>query len=87
MGRLSGAIYLDCGRTGCVILLAGLEFGEDLDEFANATACQRSAGVHQRLVGDLGLGDFAVWGSTLHDTHAAIARLLPLAAVAFGLTA
>jgi hypothetical protein len=32
-------------------------------------------------------GDFAVWGSRLRATHAAIDMLLPLAAVAFGLTA
>ena len=32
-------------------------------------------------------GDFAVWGSKLHGTDAAIDMLLPLAAVAFGLTA
>ncbi len=32
-------------------------------------------------------GDFAVWGSKLHGTDAAIDLLLPLAAVAFGLTA
>ncbi len=32
-------------------------------------------------------GDFAVWGSKLRGTHAAIDTLLPLAAVAFGLTA
>jgi len=32
-------------------------------------------------------GDFATWGSKLHGTHAAIDMLLPLAAVAFGLTA
>ena len=32
-------------------------------------------------------GDFAVWGSRLHGTDAAIDMLLPLAAVAFGLTA
>jgi hypothetical protein len=32
-------------------------------------------------------GDFAVWGSKLHGTHAAVDMLLPLAAVAFGLTA
>jgi hypothetical protein len=32
-------------------------------------------------------GDFAAWGSRLHGTHAAIDMLLPLAAVAFGLTA
>jgi hypothetical protein len=31
--------------------------------------------------------DFAVWGSKLRGTHAAIDMLLPLAAVAFGLTA
>ncbi len=31
--------------------------------------------------------DFAVWGSKLHGTQAAIDMLLPLAAVAFGLTA
>ena len=31
--------------------------------------------------------DFAVWGSRLHGTDAAIDMLLPLAAVAFGLTA
>jgi hypothetical protein len=33
------------------------------------------------------MGDFAVWGSRLRGTHAAIDMLLPLAAVAFGLTA
>jgi hypothetical protein len=33
------------------------------------------------------MGDFAVWGSKLHGTDAAIDMLLPLAAVAFGLTA
>jgi hypothetical protein len=32
-------------------------------------------------------GDFAAWGSKLHGTHAVIDMLLPLAAVAFGLTA
>jgi hypothetical protein len=32
-------------------------------------------------------GDFAVWGSRLRASHAAIDVLLPLAAVAFGLTA
>jgi hypothetical protein len=32
-------------------------------------------------------GDFAVWGGRLHGTQAAIDMLLPLAAVAFGLTA
>ena len=32
-------------------------------------------------------GDFAVWGATLHGTHAAIDVLLPLVAVSFGLTA
>jgi len=36
---------------------------------------------------DWKLGDFAVWDSKLHGTHAAIDMLLPLAAVAFGLTA
>ena len=36
---------------------------------------------------DLKIGDFAVWGSKLRGTHAAIDMLLPLAAVAFGLTA
>ncbi|WP_035720369.1 hypothetical protein [Bradyrhizobium sp. ARR65] len=36
---------------------------------------------------DWRLGDFAVWGSQLHSMHAAIDMLLPLAAVAFGLTA
>ena len=32
-------------------------------------------------------GDFEVWGSRLRSMHAAIDMLLPLAAVAFGLTA
>jgi hypothetical protein len=32
-------------------------------------------------------GDFGVWGSKLRSTHAAIDMLLPLVAVAFGLTA
>ena len=31
--------------------------------------------------------EFAVWGSTINSTHATIDMLLPLAAVAFGLTA
>jgi len=47
---------------------------------------------HQRPPGktsfhDWRMGDFAVWGSKLHGTDAAIDMLLPLAAVAFGLTA
>ena len=33
------------------------------------------------------IGDFVVWGSKLRSTHAAIDMLLPLAAVALGLTA
>jgi hypothetical protein len=32
-------------------------------------------------------GDFEVWGSKVHGAHAAIDMVLPLAAVAFGLTA
>ncbi|MEH2505952.1 MULTISPECIES: hypothetical protein [unclassified Bradyrhizobium] len=36
---------------------------------------------------DWRIGDFAVWGSKIHGTQAAIDMLLPLAAVAFGLTA
>jgi hypothetical protein len=36
---------------------------------------------------DWRIGDFAVWGSKLRSTHAAIDVLLPIAAVAFGLTA
>lgn len=36
---------------------------------------------------DWRIGDFAVWDSKLHGTHAAIDMLLPFAAVAFGLTA
>jgi hypothetical protein len=36
---------------------------------------------------DWRIGDFAVWGSKLRSTHAAIDMLLPLAAVAFGLMA
>jgi hypothetical protein len=36
---------------------------------------------------DWKMGDFAVWGSRLRGTDAAIDMLLPLAAVAFGLTA
>jgi hypothetical protein len=36
---------------------------------------------------DWRIGDFAVWGSKLHGTQAAIDMLLPLAAVAFGLVA
>jgi hypothetical protein len=36
---------------------------------------------------DWRIGDFAVWGSKLRGMHAAIDMLLPLAAVAFGLTA
>jgi hypothetical protein len=35
---------------------------------------------------DWRIGDFAVWGSKLHGTHAAIDMLLSLAAVALGLT-
>jgi hypothetical protein len=46
---------------------------------------------HQRHPGrtsfhDWRTGDFAVWGSKIRATHAAIDMLLPLAAVAFGLT-
>ncbi|TMJ79621.1 MAG: hypothetical protein E6G79_20490 [Alphaproteobacteria bacterium] len=36
---------------------------------------------------DWKIADFAVWGSKLRGMHAAIDMLLPLAAVAFGLTA
>jgi len=36
---------------------------------------------------DWRIGDVAVWGAKLRGTHAAIDMLLPLAAVAFGLTA
>jgi hypothetical protein len=36
---------------------------------------------------DWRIGDFAVWGSKLHSTHAAADMLLSLAAVALGLTA
>jgi hypothetical protein len=36
---------------------------------------------------DWGSGDFSVWGARLHGSHATIDMLLPLAAVAFGLTA
>lgn len=36
---------------------------------------------------DWRVGEFAVWGSKLQGMHAAIDMLLPLAAVAFGLTA
>jgi amino acid transporter len=36
---------------------------------------------------DWSAGDFAVWGSRVRGTDAAIDLLLPLAAVAFGLTA
>jgi hypothetical protein len=36
---------------------------------------------------DWKIGDFAVWGSKLRGTDAAIDMLLPLAAVAFGLVA
>jgi hypothetical protein len=36
---------------------------------------------------DWAAGDFQVWGARLHGSHAAIDALLPLAAVAFGLTA
>lgn len=36
---------------------------------------------------DWGLRDFSVWGGKIKGSHAAIDVLLPLAAVAFGLTA
>jgi hypothetical protein len=36
---------------------------------------------------DWRLGDFSVWGGKIKGSHAAIDMLLPLAAVAFGLTA
>lgn len=36
---------------------------------------------------DWGLRDFSVWGAKIKGSHAAIDVLLPLAAVAFGLTA
>ena len=42
---------------------------------------------HQLSVHDWSVGDFAVWGARIHSRHAAIDMLLPLAAVAFGLTA
>jgi hypothetical protein len=42
---------------------------------------------HQLSFHDWSVGDFAVRGARLHGTHTAIDVLLPLAAVAFGLTA
>ncbi len=53
---------------------------------------QRHQTVYQRHPNEISfrdwrIGDFAVWDSKLHGTHAAIDMLLPLAAVAFGLTA
>jgi len=42
---------------------------------------------HQLSFHDWSVGDFAVWGARIHSQHAAIDMLLPLAAVAFGLTA
>jgi hypothetical protein len=42
---------------------------------------------HQLSFHDWSAGDFAVWGARIHSRHAAIDMLLPLAAVAFGLTA
>jgi hypothetical protein len=53
---------------------------------------QRHQSEHQRHPNkisfrDWRIGDFAVWGSKLHGTQAAIDMLLPLAAVAFGLVA
>jgi hypothetical protein len=42
---------------------------------------------HKLSFRDWRAGDFAVWGSKLHSTHAAIDMLLPFAAAAFGLTA
>jgi hypothetical protein len=44
-------------------------------------------GLQQPRFRDWLKGDFAVWGSKLRSAHAAIDMLLPLAAVAFGLTA
>lgn len=40
----------------------------------------------QTTLRDWAAGDFAVWGAKVRGTHAAIDVLLPLAAVAFGLT-
>jgi hypothetical protein len=42
---------------------------------------------HRLSFHDWSAGDFAVWGARIHSRHAAIDMLLPLAAVAFGLTA
>jgi hypothetical protein len=42
---------------------------------------------HKLSFRDWRAGDFAVWGSKLHSTHAALDMLLPFAAAAFGLTA
>lgn len=42
---------------------------------------------HKMTFRDWKEADFAVWGSKLHAMHTAIDMLLPLAAVAFGLTA
>lgn len=45
--------------------------------------------LHQRSIPfrEWRTGEFAVWGSTINTTHATIDMLLPLASVAFGLTA
>jgi hypothetical protein len=60
--------------------------------FALSLVWKRHLLPHQRhpaktSLHDWRTGDFAVWGSKLHGTHAAIDMLLPLAAAAFGLTA
>ena len=38
------------GRSPAILIIVGLEFGENIDEFANPPRCQRPARIHHRLV-------------------------------------
>ena len=69
---------------GAVLFASPWIFGFDagkISQNANIT------GLVIAILAIAALAAFAVWGSKLHGTDAAIDMLLPLAAVAFGLTA
>ena len=52
---------MEAGRSPAILIIVGLEFGENIDELANPPRRQRPAGIHHRLVighPGLGLGEF-----------------------------
>jgi hypothetical protein len=81
-----GDIALSLGFVTVLLLIAVL-LPWALSEIWRKHRMPYEAHLPETSFGDWRAGDFAVWGARLHGSHAAIDVLLPLAAVAFGLTA